>query len=192
MFDATDGTVGGVADYFRRRREFKNQLRGTGLLMAVGEQDVLGGKRGSDSLLDGDARARSRDEAQRGPSRPRVLVVEDETWIAIELQRALSDGGYEVIGLAADADTALRLAEERRPALALMDVHLAGRGDGIDAAMRLRERFGIRSVFLSGHLDATMRRRAEATQPLAVLDKPVTPEHLLRAISAALGSAPVR
>jgi DNA-binding NarL/FixJ family response regulator len=116
----------------------------------------------------------------------RILIVEDETWIAIELQHALSNGGYEVVGLAADADTAVRLAGERRPALVLMDIHLAGRGDGIEAALRIRERFGVRSVFLSGHLDAATRRRLEATQPFSVLDKPVTPGELLRTVASAL------
>jgi CheY-like chemotaxis protein len=156
------------------------------------EQAALGNKVGStpsDSVTDkpkADHRAESKPELA-GAARPRVLVVEDEAWIAIELQRALADGGYEVVGLAADADTALRLAEERQPALVLMDIRLAGRGDGIDAAAQIRERFGIRSLFLSGHVDEMTRQRAEATQPFAVLDKPVSPVDLLRAITSALG-----
>jgi DNA-binding NarL/FixJ family response regulator len=133
------------------------------------------------------------DPAQRDLARPpRILIVEDETWIAIELQRSLADGGYEVVGLAADAEAAVRLAGERAPMLVLMDIHLAGRGDGIEAATRIRDRFGIRSIFLSGHLDTATRRRVEATQPLAVLDKPVTPAELLRAIASVLAGESAR
>src|SRR4051812_46959016 len=77
--------------------------------------------------------------AQREALQPtRILVVEDEAWIAIELQHALTAGGYEVVGLAADAQTAVDLTGERGPTLVLMDIHLAGRGDGIEAASLIR------------------------------------------------------
>ncbi|HTI87588.1 MAG TPA: response regulator [Alphaproteobacteria bacterium] len=181
------GTLRCDTDYFNGGNEIKNQLGGTGHGMKTSEQAAPGGYSGT---MGSKLASEMVEKAQRDLLRPpRILVVEDETWIAIELQRALTDGGYEVVGLAADADSAVRLAGERRPVLVLMDIHLAGRGDGIEAASRIRERFGIRSIFLSGHLDTATRRRIEATQPLAMLDKPVTPPKLLATIASVLAGA---
>lgn len=120
-------------------------------------------------------------------ARVRILVVEDEPWIAMDLQRIILDAGYDAIGLAHDASEALHIAAETRPALVLMDIRLAGERDGIDAAMELLRRHGIRSIFVSGHLDGATRRRAEAAKPYAMIDKPIDPDGLIAAIKRALG-----
>lgn len=119
--------------------------------------------------------------------RERVLIVEDEPWIAMDLERLILDAGYQVAGLAHDADEALHIAEETRPALVLMDIRLAGARDGIDAAHDVYSRFGIRSIFVSGHFDGATRRRAEAVKPHAMLDKPIEPDRLIAAVRKALG-----
>jgi len=118
--------------------------------------------------------------------RGRVLIVEDEPWIAMDLERLIRDAGYDVAGLAHDADEALHIAEETRPALMLMDIRLAGARDGIDAAHDVYRRFGIRSIFVSGHFDGATRRRAEAVKPHAMLDKPIEPDRLIAAVRKAL------
>jgi two-component system, response regulator PdtaR len=119
--------------------------------------------------------------------RRRVLIVEDEPWIAMDLERLILDAGYEVAGLAHDADEALHIAEETHPAVVLMDIRLAGTRDGIDAAQDVYRRFGIRSIFVSAHFDGATRRRAEAVKPHAMLDKPIEPDRLIAAIRKALG-----
>jgi CheY-like chemotaxis protein len=131
--------------------------------------------------------------AASGPSRTseatseKILVVEDEPWIAMDMQRLLADAGYDSVALAQDADEAISIAGEMRPGLVLMDIRLAGRRDGIDAAMELMQRYGIRSIFVSAHLDGGTRRRAEAVKPYAMIDKPIDPDALIAAIRGAFG-----
>jgi two-component system, response regulator PdtaR len=106
--------------------------------------------------------------------------------VALELEAGLKDAGFEVIGIAASADDALRLAESGRPVLAIMDIRLAGPRDGIDAALELFRRNGIRSIFATAHLDARTRARAEAAAPLGWLPKPYTLDTLVTTIERAL------
>jgi DNA-binding NarL/FixJ family response regulator len=106
----------------------------------------------------------------------------------MDMQRIVADAGYHAVGLAQDANEAIQMAAETQPALVLMDIRLAGQRDGIDAAVELFRRFGIRSIFVSAHFDVTTRRRAEAAQPHAMVDKPIDPDALLAAIQRALGS----
>ena len=58
--------------------------------------------------------------------------------------------------------------------------------DGVQAAIEIYERFGIRSIFSSGHADARVRREAERAHPLGWVDKPYTGEELVRAARAAV------
>jgi DNA-binding NarL/FixJ family response regulator len=102
----------------------------------------------------------------------RVLIVEDAVLIVLELERALTAAGFEVVGTAASADEALAVAEQEQPDAVLMDVRLRGARDGVDAALELWERFKIRSVFVSGNIDDAMRARAAAAQPLGFVSKP--------------------
>jgi two-component system, response regulator PdtaR len=135
---------------------------------------------------DGSAEADGVRPTTAGPAR--ILVVEDEPWIAMDMQRIVVDAGYDAVGLAQDASEAIHIAEETRPVLALMDIRLAGQRDGIDAAVELLRRFGIRSIFVSAHFDGATRRRAEEARPHAMVDKPIDPDALLAAIQRALGS----
>ncbi len=94
----------------------------------------------------------------------RVLIVEDEALFSELLQRTLSgEQGMEVVGVARDGDTAVRLARETTPDAVLMDIELSGEMDGIDAALRIKEerpQTGI--VILSAHND----RRYLSSLPL--------------------------
>src|ERR1041384_5885080 len=98
-------------------------------------------------------------------SQRRLLVVEDERIVALDLRGALEDLGYTVIGTAASSDEALRTADERRPDLVLMDIRIAGASDGIQAASLLRSRYQLPVVYLTANADAATLERAPATQP---------------------------
>jgi DNA-binding NarL/FixJ family response regulator len=102
----------------------------------------------------------------------RVLIVEDEVLIVLELERALTAAGFEVVGAAASADEAVALAEQEQPDAALMDVRLRGARDGVDAALEIWQRFKIRSVFVSGNIDEAMKQRAAPARPLGFVAKP--------------------
>ncbi len=113
---------------------------------------------------------------------PRILVVEDQYFVAIDCELNLRSGGFECVGLATTAADAVELAERERPDLILMDIRLAGSADGVDAAILIYERFGIRCIFASGHADAAVRRAAERARPLGWLDKPYTCPALVQAV----------
>lgn len=112
----------------------------------------------------------------------RVVVVEDEVFIRLDLMAHLRDAGHEVVGTANSAATAVRTVEQQRPDLVLMDIRLAGDQDGISAAVDIWNRFGIRSLFVSANLDAGVRARAAAANPVGFLEKPFTAEGLAAAL----------
>jgi two-component system, response regulator PdtaR len=116
----------------------------------------------------------------------RILVVEDEYLVATDLADRLAEAGYRVTGIAATAEDALMLAAAEPPDLAIMDIRLASRRDGIDAAIELRRRYGLRCIFATAHLDAETRNRAAPAAPLGWLAKPYGAFSLLRQVQTAL------
>lgn len=120
--------------------------------------------------------------------RPRILVVEDEALVAMATSQLLEDAGYEVVGMAADSAQALRLADEQRPELVLMDIRLRGGDDGVDTALEIRRRFGSRILYVSAHGDAATLARAAKTDPAGFVGKPHTTQELLNAVARALVS----
>lgn len=119
-----------------------------------------------------------------GPAR--ILVVEDEFLIAMECEGILMEAGHEVVGVAADEQQALSLAERGRPDLVLMDIRLARGSDGIEVAKAIRARHGIRSLFVSAHGERETRDRGRAADAAGWLVKPYTAGMLLDAIDAAV------
>jgi DNA-binding NarL/FixJ family response regulator len=124
--------------------------------------------------------------SQQALDRRKVLVVEDDYFVASEVEMALLDAGFEVTGLAATADEAIELAKSHRPDLVVMDIRLAGFRDGVDAALELFRESGIRCIFATAHYEAATRQRAEPALPLGWLAKPYQPDTLLRAVHRAL------
>ena len=106
------------------------------------------------------------------PSRGRVLIVEDEYFVALDAEDALTSAGFTAEVAAAEA-----------PDIVLMDIRLAGLRDGIDAAAEIRSRLGIPSLFATAHSDAATRARGdEAASPLGWLTKPYTPSEVALAV----------
>jgi diguanylate cyclase (GGDEF)-like protein len=116
----------------------------------------------------------------------RLLVVEDERIVALDLRGALEDLGYTVVGTAASSDEALRTAEARRPDLVLMDIRIAGANDGIQAARLLRARYQLPVVYLTANADQATLERALATEPAGYLVKPYNHQSLRTTIEVAL------
>jgi CheY-like chemotaxis protein len=114
----------------------------------------------------------------------RIVVVEDDVFIRLDLATQLRGAGHAVVGTADTALEAVRAADRERPDLVLMDVRLLGERDGIEAATEIWERFGIRSLFVSANLDAAARAKAQAANPVGFLEKPFTPSSLLAAVCA--------
>lgn len=118
--------------------------------------------------------------------RLRVMIVEDEFIIALELEMVLADLGVEVVGSANSVESAISMAEKIRPDFITMDVKLPGSRDGISGAIEIFERFGIRSIFVSAYKDDEMLARSRAAQPLGWVRKPVS----VAALRAALPRPP--
>lgn len=119
-----------------------------------------------------------------------VLVVEDEYLVAVYLEDVLDDIGCRCCGVAGTAEEALAVAESERPTIALVDIGLRGGDDGISLACKLRDRFGIAVIFMSGASDPETRQRAEVARPRGFLSKPCTEDELASALRSALAPPP--
>ncbi len=115
-----------------------------------------------------------------------ILVVEDERIVAKELQQTLGGLGYRVPATATSSDDAVRLANELRPDLVLMDIRIKGARDGIETAAILRETLDVPVVFLTAYADTATVSRARETAPYGYLLKPVKEVELRTAIEIGL------
>ncbi|HLK56733.1 MAG TPA: response regulator, partial [Chthonomonadaceae bacterium] len=116
----------------------------------------------------------------------RVLIVEDEALIADEIEDRLTRLHYQVVGTADTGVKAIEIAERERPGLALMDIHLKGPMDGIQAADHLYRNLGIPSVFLTAQADQATFQRAAHIAPFGYVFKPFHEKDLVIAIEIAL------
>ena len=114
----------------------------------------------------------------------KVLIVEDDALIALGMTDVLSFAGFEIVGPVSRISEALRLAEAARPSVAVVDVSLAGRRDGIEGANLLKEK-GAKVVFVSALPSQETLARATAVKPGAILSKPCHPRELLSAVERA-------
>jgi len=89
----------------------------------------------------------------------RLLVVEDDYFVAIELEYRLKVAGFHLVGLVGTAAEAIASAEAERPDLVI--IRLAGPRDGIEATIEIKGRFGVSSIFASAHSDPDTKRRAQ-------------------------------
>jgi PAS domain S-box-containing protein len=121
----------------------------------------------------------------------KVLIVEDEPVVALDLQQEIEDFGCEVVGLAESADEALLAVEETRPDLAMMDIRITGSMDGIEAARLLRDTYGVPVIFLTSYSDDTTISRATREMPYGYLTKPFQTRELKAMLQVALHKAEV-
>lgn len=146
-------------------------------------QDREGGSDRDDDRPAQSTQARSSESSTGRAARPlRVVVVEDEAIIAMEIEFILQDLGAEVVGIASTAAEALSLARLHRPDFATMDISIKGDRDGVSAAMELYESFGIRSIFVSAFGNDETMERAAAARPLGWVKKPFGSEDLEHAL----------
>jgi signal transduction histidine kinase len=116
----------------------------------------------------------------------RLLIVEDERIVALDLAATLTSFGYVVTDLATTGEEAIAKARAAQPALVVMDVRLAGSMDGIEAAARICRERTVPIVYLTAHADQKTLQHALGTQPLAYLIKPFRSAELRCAIELAL------
>jgi CheY-like chemotaxis protein len=116
----------------------------------------------------------------------KILVVEDENIVALELKKRLKKLGYQVSSVASTGKEAINKAEGFMPDLVIMDIRLKGDMDGIQAAQTIRERFNIPIIYLTAHSDNETLKRAKQTEPYGYILKPFEEDDLRTAIEIAL------
>jgi chemotaxis response regulator CheB len=121
-----------------------------------------------------------------GIGSPRILIVEDESVIATNLRRTLTQMAYDVIDWVPTGEAAIELAERERPDLVLMDIHLAGALSGIDTARRIWERLQIPIVYCTAHADLETLEVVKTTESYGYVVKPFQSGAVRAAIQLAL------
>jgi signal transduction histidine kinase len=116
----------------------------------------------------------------------KILIVEDEPIIALDIKQRLTLMGYEVIAIADSAKTALQAVERYPLNLVLMDIRLRGTISGIEVASQIWSEFNIPVIFVTAHADQATLSQAKATQPFGYIVKPFENEDLVTAIETAL------
>src|SRR5947209_7887724 len=116
----------------------------------------------------------------------RILIVEDEQIVAMDLQDKLEAMGYRVAGHASSGEGAVAQAERLRPDLVLMDVRLDGEMDGIEAAGLIRQRLAVPVVYLTAYSGDDVVGRAMQSAPFGYVLKPYNDRELSLVIEVAL------
>jgi PAS domain S-box-containing protein len=116
----------------------------------------------------------------------RILIVEDEAIIAMEIESQLQSLGYKVTSIVDTGEKAIEKAEEDKPDLILMDIRIKSEVDGIDTAELIRNRYGIPVIFSTAYLDEKRIDRAKITMPFGYVLKPIQERDLKVTIEMAL------
>jgi CheY-like chemotaxis protein len=127
------------------------------------------------------------------PARPlSILLVEDEFFAAMLMKAELEKLGHRVVASVSTGENAVTKAQELRPDLVFMDIHLAGRLDGIKAASEIKGFLPAEFIFMTGYDDPAVRDRAALLKPLAYVIKPFAMANIRPLLDALSGDGPGR
>ncbi|MBS1764894.1 MAG: response regulator [Bacteroidetes bacterium] len=116
----------------------------------------------------------------------KILVVEDESIVAKDIQQTLIRLGYDVPATASSATNAYVKLEEYEPDLVFLDIKLKGEQDGIHVAEHIRQKYDIPVIFLTSFVDKSTLDRAKVTEPYGYLVKPFNESDLQTTVEMAL------
>jgi CheY-like chemotaxis protein len=119
-------------------------------------------------------------------NRAKILVVEDEPEVTETLKLTLKKLGYNVVGCENTAENAIHSAGELHPDIVLMDIELAGKMDGIQAADTIRKKYHIPVIYITAICDTKTLERVGASIPYGFILKPFKEEELHTVIEIAL------
>lgn len=119
-------------------------------------------------------------------SLPKILIVEDESIVSLEIQSRLEDLGYAVSEAVYSGEDALLSVEKILPDLVLMDINLRGELDGIETSNQIREKYNIPIIYMTAYSDEETLQRAKASSPYAFIIKPIEVRELHTSIEIAL------
>ncbi len=116
----------------------------------------------------------------------RILIVEDDGIISAHLESILVQLGYDVFGVAASGEEALEKISQSPLDLVLMDIHLAGEMNGIEAAAQIQTGYDIPVIYLTAYAEDTLLQQVKITEPYGYLVKPAQDRELHATIEMAL------
>jgi len=119
-------------------------------------------------------------------SKTKILIVEDESIVAKDIQFSLNKLGYAVCGIASSSDKAIDLAGKEQPDLVLMDIMLKGDINGIDTALKMKELFTVPVIFLTAYADEATLEKAKIAEPYGYIIKPFKEVDLQTTIEVAV------
>ncbi len=115
-----------------------------------------------------------------------LMLVEDERIVAFDLKRQLQGFGYHVGAVVASGEQAISRIAAEKPDLVLMDIHLEGHMDGIEAAKQIRAKHQVPVIFLTAYAEDDTLRRALDSRPFGYLIKPCEGRELHATIQMAM------
>lgn len=116
----------------------------------------------------------------------KVLIVEDEVIVSTLIEDTLENYGYTVVGKATNGADAIRITDEKKPDIILMDIYIEGDMDGIMTAEKISEKHDIPIVYLTAYSDRDTIERAIKTKPFGYMIKPFTPVELYASLEAVI------
>ena len=116
----------------------------------------------------------------------KIIIVENEFAVRMELQTILEDEGYDVIATTGEAKDAIEKTEQLRPDLIFMDIKLDGKMDGFEAADIIKQQFGIPIIILTAYADEYKLEQLKITMPFGLILKPVQRKDLRVTVEMAL------
>lgn len=119
-------------------------------------------------------------------NKQKILIIEEEVIIAVNIQNELEKKGYDVCDIGISANEAVSLTEKHNPDLILIDIILDGEKDGITPVEEIKKKHDIPIVYITAHSDDKQLQRAKKTGPNGYLIKPIKQEELLSTIEIAL------
>ena len=119
----------------------------------------------------------------------RVMIIEDEPIIAMDLENLVTELGHKVIAIAATRDEAVAKAKSERPGLVLADINLGEGGSGIDAVNEILSSFDIPVIFITAYPEKLLT--GERPEPTYLIAKPFLPETVQATVGQALFFHPV-
>jgi len=118
----------------------------------------------------------------------KILIVEDEGIVALDLEQRLNDMNYNVVGIAGNGNEAIKKTEKLRPDIILMDILIKGDLNGIETAQKIQDLYNIPFIYLTGSLDSTILERAKTTEPSGYISKPFDDTEIQNAIQRTINN----
>ncbi len=121
----------------------------------------------------------------------KILIVEDESLVAMDISDMLTRLHYEVLPNALSYNGAIEIIDKQKPDLALVDINLGGEKSGIELAETLKNRYKVPFIFITSHSDKKTVAQAASLKPNGYLVKPFEQEDLFTSIEMAIASLPI-